>query len=152
MPNSNKIFLMPLLNLKTSKKSTGEESLYAKNAMHQTGTAKLEQKIREEVASKLGESFDSLACAARIKTNIMDNHARIIATLSATNAELVATNKYLVTQLASLTTQKGRSAGTPAGFKSSSTTTPASASHALTTAGPAAPTVYNTETQKIVFR
>ena len=64
--------------------------------MRQTGTDKPEQKIREEMASKLGESFDSMACAATIKTDIMDGHARIISTLTATNAKLVATNKYLV--------------------------------------------------------
>ena len=102
------------------------------------------------MAAKLGESFDSLACAATIKADTMDSHARIISTLSTTNAKLVATNKTLVSQLAALT-QKGRNASTPPGFTPSASTTPASTSHAMTTAGTAAPTTYNAETQKYYF-
>ena len=59
-----------------------------------------DQRAREEVAVKLGESFETLACAATVKAETMDSHAVIIATLSTANAELVATNARLVAQLA----------------------------------------------------
>ena len=135
--------------LKDIEKSTGEEGLFANSAMRQAGTAKLEQKICEEMASKLGESFDSLACAATVKADIMEGHARIISTLTATNAELVAINKLLVAQLS---VQRGRGAVNPqVSTPSNGAPGPATTSWALTTAGVSVPTTFNAETQKHYF-
>ena len=136
--------------LKDMEKAAGEEGLYANGAVRQGILSNAEQKARDEMATKLGESFDTLACAATIKSDVMDSHTRIISTLTATNAELVATNKVLVAQLASL---KGRGTAVtptvpppytaPAGQ--------ATVTSALTTGGVSVPVTYNPETQKHYF-
>ena len=80
------------------EKATGEEAvIYANAATRQKNSeASVEQKVREEIAEKLGESFETLPCAATVKSKTTDSHAKITATFSSTNAELVATNTRLV--------------------------------------------------------
>ena len=131
--------------LKDMEKAAGEEGLYANGAVRQGILANAEQQARDEMATKLGESFDTLACAATIKSDVMESHTKIISTLTATNAELVATNKVLVAQLASL---KGR------GTTVSPPTNPAghaTVTSALTTSGLSVSVTYNPETQKHYF-
>ena len=98
----------------------------------------------------MGESFESLACAATIKSDVMENHTRIITALTKTNAELVATNKLLVTQLAG---QQGKSTiVTPAASTPSwGAPGPTRVASALTTSGVDAPVNYNPDTQKQYF-
>ena len=130
--------------------SAGEDGLSANSAMRQDGPAKAEQKIREEIASKLGESFESLACAATIKSDVMENHARIITALTNTNAELVATNTILVAKRPG---QRGKGTIlTPAASTPSwGAPVPTRVASALTTGGVDAPVNYNPETQKQHF-
>ena len=80
------------------EKATGEDAgIYANAATrHKNQDSSADQRAREEVAAKLGESFETLACAATVKAETMDRQDVIIATLSTTNAELVATNARLV--------------------------------------------------------
>ena len=58
-----------------------------------------EQKARDEMADKMSGSFNALASTAVAKAATIDNHAATIAALNKANAELVETNKRLVTQL-----------------------------------------------------
>ena len=77
---------------------TGEDAgIYANATTRQKNSeASAEQRAREKIAEKLGESFKTLDCAATVKAETMGSHATIIATLSSTNAELVVTNTRLV--------------------------------------------------------
>ena len=143
-------FRSVLTMLKDIAKSAGEDGLYANSAMRHAAPAQVEQKVREEIASKLGESFESLACAATIKSDVMDNHSRIIAALTKTNAELVATNKLLVTQLAGC--QGRNTGGTPAPPTPKwGDAGPTRIASALTTGGVDAAVNYNPDTQKHYF-
>ena len=76
-------FIEALADTEDIKKATGEEGLYANYATRKNIGPHIEQKVREEMATNLGESFETLACAATIKSDTMDNHTRIITTLSA---------------------------------------------------------------------
>ena len=121
--------------------------MYANAATRQKNSeASVEQKVREEIAEKLGESFETLACAATVKSETMDSHAKIIATLSSTNAELVVTNKRIVAQLATALGQKSKAP--PSGYPPSTQTPPPATSHAMITAGVMALTTYNGDNQK----
>ena len=102
------------------------------------------------MAAKLGELFETLACAATVKAETMDSHAAIIATLSSTNTELVATNTRLVAQLATALGKKKAIPPLP-GYPPSNHTPPPATGHAMTTAGVAAPTTYNPETKQNYF-
>ena len=63
-----------------------------------------EQKARDDIAAKMSGSFDALASAAIAKAETLDNNAATIASLTKTIAELTATNKALVNQLAAART------------------------------------------------
>ena len=130
------------------EKATVEDAgIYANTATRQKNSeASVEQKVREEKAEKLGESFETLACAATVKSETMDSHAKIIATLSSTNAELVATQSRLVAYLATALVQQSKAP--PPGYPPSTRTPSPATGHAMTTAGVSAPTTSNTETQK----
>ena len=101
------------------------------------------------VAAKLGESFETLACAATVKAETMDSHAVIIATLSTTNDELVATNARLVAQLS--TALGKQKIPPPPGYPPSNQAPPPDTGHAMTTSGITAPNTYNNETKKNYF-
>ena len=135
------------------EKVTSEDSgIYANAATrHKKFDASAEQRAREEIAEKLGKYFEILACAAIVKAETMDSHATIIATLSSTNAELVATNTRLVAQLATALGQQSKAIPPPPGYLPSNRTPPPTTGHAMTTAGVAAPTKYNPETRKNYF-
>ena len=133
------------------EKATGEETgIYANDATREKSSeASVKQKVREEIAENLGEPFETLACAATVKSETMDSHAKIIATLSSTNTELVAANTRLVAQW--VTSLGQQSNAPPPGYPPSTRTPPPATGHAMTTTSMAAPTTYNTETQKHYF-
>ena len=55
-----------------TEKAMGEDAgIYANAATrHKNSEASAEQRAREEIAEKLGESFETLACAATVKTTL----------------------------------------------------------------------------------
>ena len=72
----------------------------------------MEDKICEEIVKKLGESFDTLALAATVKSDTIESLSESISdltkaniSLTKSNTDLAATNKKLTTQLYST---KGR--------------------------------------------
>ena len=132
------------------EKATGEDAgIYANAATrHKNQDASADQRAREEIAAKLGESFETLACVVTVKAETMDSHAAIIATLSSTNAELVATNTRLVAQLATALGQQSKAIPPPPGYPPSNRTPPPATGHTMTTAGVAASTTYNPETKR----
>ena len=72
----------------------------------------MEDKIREEIVEKFGESFDTITLEATLKSDTIDALAESISyltksniALTQANVDLTATNKKLITQLEST---KGR--------------------------------------------
>ena len=107
--------------------------------------AEAEQKARDEIADKMSGSFEALASAAVAKAETIDNNAAAIASLTQTVAELTATNKRLVAQLAEALNKTARGPNRPPPGIPAPATTPAAATslpkttHILNTAGVACP-------------
>ena len=107
--------------------------------------AEAEQKARDEIADKMSGSFEALASATVAKAETIDHNAVAIASLTKLAAELTATNKRLVDQLAEALTHTVRGPnrpppGIPAPSTVSSTTLPQT-THIRNTAGVAYPAV-----------
>ena len=63
-------------------------------------TLQADQKAHKEITDKMSRLFDALACAVVLKSEMLDSYTVIIKSLTDTMAELTATNKKLVDQLA----------------------------------------------------
>ena len=64
-----------------------------------TSKTKVEEEVQNKMASKMGESFDALAIAAEASKTRYEEQARIIATLTTSNAELAVTIKKLTNKI-----------------------------------------------------
>ena len=107
-------------------------------ASHQKAEA--EQKARDDIADQMSGSFQALAGAAVAKAETLDHNAAAIASLTKSVAELSATNKRLVAQLAEALTNTVRGKNRPPpGFPAPSTAPSAQTTHILNTAGVACP-------------
>ena len=88
-----------------SKLTTGKAGLTANAAVANKST---EQQVREEIAEKLGESFDTLAMAATAKNDTIESLVKTISELTTTNSALTATIKKLANQLERAQSKSGR--------------------------------------------
>ena len=79
-----------------NKLTTGEAVLTAKAAIKQQDA---KQKVRKEMADKLGESFENLEMVATVKNETIKLLAKSISELTSSNAELAATVKKLTSQI-----------------------------------------------------
>ena len=82
-----------------------------------------EDKVREEMVAKIGESFDALAMVAEASKTTYEDQARTITTLTTANAKLTTTNKKitdkmvtLAEKLAAATRTGGQGDSAPPGF------------------------------------
>ena len=64
--------------------------------------------MREEIAEKLGESFDTLAMAATAKNDTIESLVKTISELTTTNSALTATIKNLANKLERAQSKSGR--------------------------------------------
>ena len=76
--------------------TTGKAGLTANAVAADKNT---EKQVREEIAEKLGESFDTLAMAATEKNDTIESLIKTISELTSNNLELTATIKKLTNQL-----------------------------------------------------
>ena len=79
-----------------NKLTTSEAVLTAKAAIKQQDA---KQKVRKEMADKLGESFENLEMVATVKNETIELLAKSISELTSSNAELAATVKKLTSQI-----------------------------------------------------
>ena len=79
-----------------NKLTTGEAGLTANAVVADKNT---EQQVREEMAEKLGESFDTLAMAATAKNDTIKILIKTISKITSKKSELTATIKKLTNQL-----------------------------------------------------
>ena len=107
--------------------------------------AEAEQKVQGEIANKMSGSFEALTSAAVVKDETIDHNAATIVSLTKSVAELTATNKRLVTQLAEALSNTVRGPNRPPpGIPTPSTasaTTSSQTTHIVNTAGVACPAV-----------
>ena len=98
-----------------------DEFLANSSAAHKITT---EDKVRKEMVTKMGESFDARAMAAEASKTTYKDQVRTIATLTAANAELTTTTKKFTDKMVTLaeklataarSSEKGGSA--PPGFE-----------------------------------
>ena len=75
--------------------------------------AEAEQKAREDIANQMSGPFNILANIAVTKADTLDANAAAIASLTASVADLTATNKRLVVQLAEASTHTVRGPNRP---------------------------------------
>ena len=92
-----------------NKLTTGEAGLTANAAV---ADKSINKKVCEEMAEKLGESFDTLAMAATAKNDTIESLIKTIIELTSTNSELTATIKKLANQLERAQNKNGRSKNT----------------------------------------
>ena len=78
-----------------NKLTIGESGLTANNVSNMQST---QQKVRDKMAEKLGESFDNLTMAVTEKIETIDAMAQSISKLTSSNYELTATIKKLTYQ------------------------------------------------------
>ena len=121
----------------------GLQANTAAAASHQKAEA--EQKARDDIADQMSDSFGALASAAVAKAETLDHKAAAITLLTKSVAELTATNKRLVAQLAEALTNTMRHQnrpppGIPAPFTASSAPLPRT-THTVNVAGVACPAV-----------
>ena len=88
-----------------SKLATGKAGFTVNSTVSNKST---EQQVREEIAEKLGESFDTLAMAATAKNDTIESLVRTISELTTTNSALIATIKKLANQLERAQSKSGR--------------------------------------------
>ena len=80
---ATKYFRAALSNVKeTSKLTTGKAGLTANAAVANKST---EQQVCEDIAEKLGESFDTLAMVAKAKNDTIESLVKTISELTNTN-------------------------------------------------------------------
>ena len=91
------------------KLTTGEAGLKANAAV---ADKSIEEQVREEIAEKLGESFDTLAMAATAKNDTTESLIKIISKLTNTISALTATIKKLANQLERAQSKNGWSEDT----------------------------------------
>ena len=75
-----------------NKLTTGEAVLTAKAAIKQQDA---KQKVRKEMADKLGESFENLEMVATVKNETIELLAKSISELTSANVKLTTTVKKL---------------------------------------------------------
>ena len=92
-----KYFRAALSNVEElSKLTTGKAGLTANAAVSNKST---KQQVCEEIAEKLGESFDTLSMAAATKNYTIESLVKTISELTNTNLALTTTIKKLANQL-----------------------------------------------------
>ena len=102
-----KYFRAALSNVEElSNLTTGEAGLTANAVVAGKST---EQQMREKIAEKLGESFDTLAMAATAKNNTIESLVKTISELTNTKSALTATIKKLANKLERAQSKNGRS-------------------------------------------
>ena len=89
-------------DLKEAAKCAGTDTKFFANAAPREAA---EDKVRQEMVDRMGESFDTLAMAAEASKETYEEQARTIAALTKTNGELSATNKKLTEKIVVLTEQ-----------------------------------------------
>ena len=105
--SANKYFRAAISNIKElSKLTTGKSGLTANATVADKST---EQQVREYIAEKLGESFDTLAMAATAKNDTIESLVKTISEITKTNSALTATIKKLANQLERAQSKNGRS-------------------------------------------
>ena len=104
---AKKYFRAALRNVEElSKITTGEAGLTANSAVANKST---KQQVREEIAEKLGESFDTLAMAATAKNDTIESLVKTISEITNTNSALTTTIKKLSNQLERSQSKNGQS-------------------------------------------
>ena len=88
-----------------SKLTTGEAGLTENAAVANKST---EQQVREEIAEKLGESFDTLAMATTAKNDTIEILVKTIREPTTTNSALTATFKKITNQLERAQSKSGQ--------------------------------------------
>ena len=95
--DGNKYFRAALGDVEDiNKLNTVNSGLTANNVINKQST---EQNVRDEMADKLGKSFENLAVAATAKSKSIYAMAQSISKLARSNAKLAATIKKLTSQL-----------------------------------------------------
>ena len=112
MKPAKKYFRAEISNVEDLRKLTASEAGLAANA--EVANKSTEQQVREEMAEKLIESFDTLAMAATAKNNTIESMIKTIIKLTSTNLELTATIKKLANQLERAQSKNRRSENTNA--------------------------------------
>ena len=117
-------------DMEEAAKCAGTNEFLANSTVATAGNVAAEEKVRGEMAAKMGESFDALAMAAEMSKTTYEDQARTIATLTAANAELTTTNKKLTDKivtlaekLAAATKSSGQGGNAPPGFESDGSST-----------------------------
>ena len=104
---AKKYFRATISNVEDLNKLTTDEAGLTANAV--VANKNTEQQVREEIAEKLGESFDTLEMAATVKNNTIEIPVKTISELTSNNSELTATVKKLTNQLERDLSKNGRS-------------------------------------------
>ena len=116
--DANKYFRAALKDvLEITRLTTKELGLTANSTVKKDN---MEEKIREEIVEKFGESFDTLALAETVKSDTIEALAESISgltkaniALTKANADLAATNKKLTTQIDSTKGCRNRHSNQP---------------------------------------
>ena len=92
-----------------NKLTAGESGLTANNVINKQST---EKKVQNEIAKKLGESFDNITMAVTAKSKTLNLMAQSISKKRSSNYKLTATIKKMTSQLEmALNKIKGGTAG-----------------------------------------
>jgi hypothetical protein len=92
-----------------NKLTTAEAGLTANSAVNRRKTT--EASVRAEMQRDLGESFDTLACAATIKSDTMDALSKSLSEVTAANGKLASANADLTATIVRLTNQLSSALG-----------------------------------------
>ena len=91
--DGNKYFRAALIDVEDiNKLTTGESGLTANKVINKQY---MEQKVRDEMAEKVGEYFDNLAMAATTKSENIDAMDQSISNITSSNDEVAATTKRM---------------------------------------------------------
>ena len=94
---AKKYFRVAISGVEELNKLTTGKSVLTANAV--VADKNTEQQVCEEMAEKLGDSFDTLAMAATTKKDTIESLIKTISELTSNNSELAATIKKLTNQL-----------------------------------------------------
>ena len=86
-------------DLKEAAKCAGTDGKFLANSAPREAA---EDKVRQEMVERMGESFNTLAMAAEVSKTTYEDQAKIIAALTKTNTELSATNNKLTDKIVTL--------------------------------------------------
>ena len=100
--NGKKFYRDALEDLEEAAKCAGSEEFLTNSTVAAKNRETVEDEVRNEMAAKMGNSFDALAMAAEASKAAYEVQARTISTLTATNAELAATSKKLMDNIVTL--------------------------------------------------